>query len=145
MTDQCLQAGLGGQIGPVRTSCCDLRQECERVEWGETDCGQGLEAEASPSGQSEELLADGGMSPGTETEARRDEEVAAVASSETEDGAVEHGGEGDAHAGAADDISASSCQEEEERKEMEEQQSGAVEEEEVSMDASEVAEETHRC
>lgn len=144
MTGQCLQVGLGGQIGPVRTSCCDLKQECERVEWGETDSGQGLEAEASLSGQSKELLADGGMSPGTETEARRDEEVTA-ASNETEDGALEHGGEGDAHAGAADDISASSCQEEEERKEMEEQQSGAVEEEEVSMDASEVAEETHRC
>lgn len=139
MMGQCLQVGLGGQIGPVRTSCCDLRQECERVEWGETDSGQGLEAEASLSGQSEELLADGGMSPGTETEARRDEEVMAVASSETEDGALEHG------SGAADDISASSCQEEEERKEMEEQQSGAVEEEEASMDASEVAEETHRC
>lgn len=153
VTGRCLQMGLGGQIGPVLTSCCDLRQECERVEWGEMDSGQCLEVAASLSGErniSEEMLKDGGMSPGTETGTRRDEEVTPVASSETEDGALEHGGEGDTRAEAAEDISASSCQKEEERGEMEEQQSGAVEEEEASMDTSkdtspQSEEESHRC
>lgn len=163
VTGQCLQMGLGGQIGPVLSSCCHLRQECGRVVWGETDSGQCLEVEASLGGErgislGGELLADGGMSLGTDTETRRCEEVTPVASSETEDGALDNvvgvwkmdGGEGDTQAEAADDISASSCLEEEQREEMEKEQSGAVEEEEVSMDTSEATssqreEDTHRC
>lgn len=160
MTGQSLQMDLGGQIGPVLSS---LRQECERVVWGEMDSGQCLVVEASLSGErdvslGEGFLADGGTSLGTDTETRRDEEVTPVDRSETEDGALDKvvgvwktdGGEGNTLAEAAGDISASSCQEEEEREEMEKEQSGAVEEEEVSMHTSEVTspqteEDTHRC
>lgn len=154
---------LGGQIGPVLGSCCDLRQECGRVVWADADSGQCLEGGARLSGEGdvsvgEELLEDGGMGPGTDAGMRRDEEVAPAASSETQDGTLDKGvgvwemdgGEGDTHAEAADDISASSCQEEEEGEKMEKEQSGAVEEEEVSMETCEVTspqseEDTHRC
>lgn len=163
VTGPCLQMGLGGQIGPVLSPCCHLRQGCERVVWGETDSGQCLEAEASLGGvrdigPGEELLADGGMSLGTDTETRRCEEVTPVAGSETGDGALDNvvgvwemgGGEGDTRAEAADDVSASLGLEEEEREEMEKEQSGAVEEEAVSMDtgqatSSQREEDTHRC
>lgn len=154
---QCLQMGLGGQIGPVLGSCCDLRQECERVAWGETDSGQCLEGEGSLSGE-RGISPGGGMSTGTDTGARRCEEVSPVAGSETEDGALDKvvgdwkmdGGEGDAHAEAADDISGSSCRKQGDREEMEKQQSGGVEEEEAIMDTSEVPspqreEDPHRC
>lgn len=151
---------LGGQIGPALTSCCHLRQECERVVWAEMDSGPTVAVEARLSGERAiglggELLADGGMRLGTDTETRRDEEETAVGSSETEDGALDKvvgvwkmaGGEGDAHTEAADATSASSCQEEEEREEVEKEQSGAAEGEEVSMDTGEEEgeEDSHRC
>lgn len=151
---------LGGQIGPALTSCCHLRQECERVVWGEMDSGPTVAVEARLSGERAiglggELLADGGMRLGTDTETRRDEEETPVGSSETEDGALDKvvgvwkmaGGEGDAHAHteAADATSASSCQEEEEREEVEKEQSGAAEGEEVSMDTGEEEEDSPRC
>ncbi|XP_029682655.1 rho guanine nucleotide exchange factor 3-like isoform X3 [Takifugu rubripes] len=137
------QTGSGGQIGPVLASCSHLGQESERVVWGETDSGQCLEAEASPSGEGdvnlgEESLAGGGMSVETDPEARVGEDATLDTSSQTGEGVLDKvvgvwkmdRGEVDPHGGA------SSCQEEEEREEME--QSGAEKEEEGSMDTSEV-------
>lgn len=137
------QTGSGGQMGPVLASCSHLGQESERVVWGETDSGQCLEAEASPSGEGdvnlgEESLAGGGMSVETDPEARVGEDATLDTSSQTGEGVLDKvvgvwrmdRGEVDPHGGA------SSCQEEEEREEME--QSGAEKEEEVSMDTSEV-------
>lgn len=132
----------GGQMGPVLASCSDVGQESERGVWGETDSGQCLEAEASPSREGDvnlgvESLADGGMSVETNREARMGEDATLDTSSQAGEGVLDKAvgvwkldrGEVDPHSGA------SSCQEEEERDEMEQT---SAEEEEVSMDISEV-------
>lgn len=132
-----------GQIGPVLASCSELGQERERVVWGETDSGQCLEAEVSPSGEGdvdlgEESLADGGMSVETHAEARMVGDSTLDTSSQTGEGVLDKAvgvwkmdrGEVDPQSGA------SSSQQEEEREEME--QNGAEKEEEVSMDISEL-------
>ncbi|XP_070759391.1 rho guanine nucleotide exchange factor 3 [Enoplosus armatus] len=45
-TGQCLETGLGGQIGPLgETGCVDSVLEDEKRMWGETETGLGLEGE----------------------------------------------------------------------------------------------------
>lgn len=150
------ETGSGGQIGPVLTSCSYLRQESERVVWGEADSGRCLEVEAGLSGERDvglggESLGDGGTSLETDTEARMGEDTTPGTSSETGEGAPDATvgvREMDRGVRDSEDICASSCGEDEGREEME--QSGTEQEEEASMDTSEVTspqreELTHRC
>ncbi|XP_041813438.1 rho guanine nucleotide exchange factor 3 isoform X2 [Chelmon rostratus] len=71
-TGQCLETGLGGQIGPLGETglslCCDSGLEDEKGMWGEMQTGLRLEGEAGLSGEKQLSLGKEAVVPGGEME-----------------------------------------------------------------------------
>lgn len=93
-TGQCLETGLGGQIGPLGetglSSCRDSGLEDEKGMWGEMETGLCLEGAVGLSGEKDlglgkELAEDGGMGLDLDGETGMDGE-ARLTTSETETG-----------------------------------------------------------